>query len=671
MNCTQQAFIDFGSPCASADNAAAYSAGCLTYGTTNFLELYPSGIESSEFYKPVTKVAESGCAYNYNQSLPDCTPTVLTQVGYFQLLGTVPVAQRPAFLASQPFPVPGPYSENRAWADKQFNSPLPTYLGIDGRGTYSRSALGMMSFNFLLFSFALFPHWTTKAMSVKSDKEVRIVYSVLSFASVWSVFPMVLVGISGRALLGGIYPDVGSEFFAVIIDNMANIGGGPEYIAAIGAVAAIAAMMSTVDSALISLTNLVSTDFLRNWLLKNASDKIMLRVCKVISLVTIMGCVSIALYDKKLNSDDNVYATLIEWQSSLLWQILPATLLALYWNLNAWACVIGQICGIAAIIGLYIHRDSCHNWNSAYAWQEDSYVYNKVLSSSNYPEECDVNTYYLEYHVWAALINVFVTCLLSVVFNLVGVPNTASALEIPEVAARCGDDSELSLDMIHEIMDVEGTREPVKDPLAIVFVCIAALLTTFSLPWYGDAYDNCDVQSYQRWVACEIAEAPCKQMCDVADMSLAPPAADPVALLQAAACLTDASITCSCPLQGGWFTTSGINIPTEPVANVSYSGTLASLATGGSLVYDGTGDGKICEGYDLTNGIPTWALHILICWIVGMFCVLVGWMRWGCIDDWSKETTADSSVMMNPISEQGNGNQNAGSGKWGFKSTPL
>jgi Na+/proline symporter len=94
--------------------------------------------------------------------------------------------------------------------------------------------------------------------------------------------------------------DTGTEFFATILDDMANKGGLPEYIAAIGAVGAIAAMMSTVDSALLSVTNLISTDFLRNWLMPTASDKTLLRACKAISLVVLLVCVAIALYDPKL-----------------------------------------------------------------------------------------------------------------------------------------------------------------------------------------------------------------------------------------------------------------------------------------------------------------------------------------------------------------------------------
>lgn len=133
---------------------------------------------------------------------------------------------------------------------------------------------------------------------------------------------MLLIGISGAALLKAIHPgtrvaprrahkriarltqtslaDAGTEFFAVILDDLANKGGFPEYLAALGATGAIAAMMSTVDSALIAVTNLISTDFLRNWLMRDAEDSKLLNVCRAISGVTIVVCIVITLYEPAL-----------------------------------------------------------------------------------------------------------------------------------------------------------------------------------------------------------------------------------------------------------------------------------------------------------------------------------------------------------------------------------
>eukprot|EP00035_Acanthoeca_spectabilis_P005818 m.117666 g.117666 ORF g.117666 m.117666 type:complete len:931 (+) comp13203_c0_seq2:57-2849(+) len=649
INCTQQAFIDFGSPCASSSTAAAFQTGCLAY-SANYLQLYPAGTEASQYFKPLTEVAETGCNYNYNHSLPTCTPTVLEQIGWW---AAVPPAQWGA--AASTFPKTyQPYSENRAWADKQFNSPLPTYLGVDGSGTFSRTAFSMFSFNLLFFALSLFPHWIMKWMSIKSDHEVRFAFTTLTWATLWATFPMVIVGISGGALLKGIYPDAGSEFFAVIIDNMANKGGFTEFLAAMGATGAIAAMMSTVDSALLSVTNSLSTEFLRNWLMPNAEDKTLLRICKVISAVSVVATLCIALYDKKLQDDPNVYSTLIAWQSSLLWQILPATLISLYVDVNGWACLIGQICGIATIIGLYLQQDSCHHWNTDYAWRKDSYKYEHLLSAQNHPDECDVGTYYLDYHVWAAVVNVGVTIILSIPLSIMGVGSTFTSLEMPHVNERFGSKGgHLSIEKVREIMGEAGTREPIKDPAALFCILAAVLLTTLSLPWYGDAFDDCDYDSYVRWQACEIADVDCKAMCDQADMTLAPPLAAPALMQAASACLNNASMTCSCPLQGGYFTLSsaGIMVPTHEVANVSYSETLASLTSGGGIVFQGSGNGKICEGYNLTGGIPNWAIVIISCWIVSMFFMTYAWLRWSCVDD-PNQTQARGSVTSADLKAQ-------------------
>lgn len=102
--------------------------------------MHPAGSETSKYFEPLTKVAASGCTYNYNQSLPDCTPTVLTQLGWF---GVVPPTSWG--VAAATFPQTGPYSEERAWADKQFNSPLPTVQALFSSRFNHRFVCGTLS----------------------------------------------------------------------------------------------------------------------------------------------------------------------------------------------------------------------------------------------------------------------------------------------------------------------------------------------------------------------------------------------------------------------------------------------------------------------------------------------------------------------------------------------
>jgi hypothetical protein len=136
---------------------------------------------------------------------------------------------------------------------------------------------------------------------------------------------------------------------------------------------------------------------------------------------------------------------------------------------------------VAAVADL--HQDSCNNWNTPYAWKDDSYSYNEPLSGDNHPEACDISTYYLDYHIWAAVVNVGVTIIFSIVFAFVGLGNTLDSLKMPAATERFCADEELTLETIHEIMNVEGSREPIRDPIGVTCMVIAMLLTTFSLPW--------------------------------------------------------------------------------------------------------------------------------------------------------------------------------------------
>jgi hypothetical protein len=67
-------------------------------------------------------------------------------------------------------------------------------------------------------------------------------------------------------------------------------------------------------------------------------------------------------------------------------------------------------------------------------------VYDQPLSESNHPEACDTTTYYLEYHIWAAITNIGVTAILSIVFSLLGMGNTMESLKMPHVDEKFGID---------------------------------------------------------------------------------------------------------------------------------------------------------------------------------------------------------------------------------------
>lgn len=65
--------------------------------------------------------------------------------------------------------------------------------------------------------------------------------------------------------------------------------------------------------------------------------------------------------------------------------------------------------------------------------------------------------------VWAAVVNVGVTIILSIPLSIMGVGSTFTSLEMPHVNERFGSKGgHLSIEKVREIMGEAGTREPIK-----------------------------------------------------------------------------------------------------------------------------------------------------------------------------------------------------------------
>jgi hypothetical protein len=66
--------------------------------------------------------------------------------------------------------------------------------------------------------------------------------------------------------------------------------------------------------------------------------------------------------------------------------------------------------------------------------------------------------------IWAAVVNVSVSVILSIPFSLMGVGNTTKSLEMEHVESKfaAGHGGSLTITKIREIMSEEGTREPLK-----------------------------------------------------------------------------------------------------------------------------------------------------------------------------------------------------------------
>jgi len=365
-------------------------------------------------------------------------------------------------------------------------------VGVDGSLYFSNSGVGMLSFNLLFMAFFLNPHWLQRTMAASSDQSVRKSNIAFTLAALVATLPAVLVGVMIKANLVNLFPP-GSEPFGVVLSDFMSKGGFAGFVAVIASCSAIAAIMSTADSTIIGVTNVLSMDFLKNGLFQACPSldtaRNMTIFSKVTSLVITVIGISVALYDEELSKDDSVYGKLISIQNMILWQALPTFLLGMFMRkAKGWAILVGYLAGYASMVIFYWYQNDAVT------------LYGTPLASmTNGGGIPSVKTFYLDTAVWAGLINLFVAFVLSLL--PVEVSCGCLKMNIGKYADR------LTFDKIQEIM--KDTTEPIFTKVGVVCAISTALLVNLSLPFYGDSYDGCDFMTYVGWVTTGQAVGTC------------------------------------------------------------------------------------------------------------------------------------------------------------------
>jgi hypothetical protein len=269
-----------------------------------------------------------------------------------------------------------------------------------------------------------------------------------------------------------------------------NRGGFPEFVAVIASCSAIAAIMSTADSAIIGVTNVLSMDFMKNWLFVNNPNldtpKFMSYFSKITSFAIVILGVCVALYDDALNNDSSVYGRMISMQNMLLWQAVPTVMLGLFFKkTKAWALVVGYLVGYGSIIFFYLFKESTKCGGvSTYGTP-----FAGIPDADGVCVELAIKTLYIDTAVWAGFINLFV----SFVLSLLPLPENSSMFAI-NMGGRHGEGI-LNHEKILEIM--KGTTEPIFTKIGAGCIIASTLLVNLSIPFWGEQYDGCNFFTYQ------------------------------------------------------------------------------------------------------------------------------------------------------------------------------
>jgi len=191
---------------------------------------------------------------------------------------------------------------------------------------------------------SVYPHAVQRIYAARSERTLKRALGRMALMPPFTAGLVFLVGIAGVALFPGLDAGESEQLVGMIAGRVAGLG--PLWFVAMlllfGGV--VAAIVSTADSALLSLSSLISHD-LYGRLGRDADEARQVRVGKLWSLVIVGALLFVAW-----NPPTTLYGIFV-LKLELLVQLAPAFFVGLYWSrLAAGPVLVGMIAG-AAIAG--------------------------------------------------------------------------------------------------------------------------------------------------------------------------------------------------------------------------------------------------------------------------------------------------------------------------------
>jgi len=369
----------------------------------------------------------------------------------------------------------------------------------------------MFQFNALFLGFFLNPHWIQRFIASKTDHGLKKSMICINNIVLVTTLPGLMLGYMVRANLAKV--GGGGSAFVMMLGDMQNQGGFTQFMASIAAVALLAAIMSTADSCLLSITNMLTKTFLMEWLMmKNPSlntPTTLMISTKITTLCVItLSTALFMLYPEfhlcsehrqTMCSTDALEVSLTitnltQLQNFLLWQLFPMWYFGLYWRkANPTAYLIAMVVGYAIFIGMFSYQKTCKAFGTDFARN----IFDDVegIMTPCEPSGFILNPY--GPHLWSAWSGLVVALAMCTVLGEY-VPGKGGAMSIGIPAFL---ETPLGYDEIQKIMI--GTEEPVKKPVPVAFMLSAFLLCQLCLPMYDDSYNGCNIKTYAAFRAGE------------------------------------------------------------------------------------------------------------------------------------------------------------------------
>ncbi|CAB9516352.1 Sodium/proline symporter [Seminavis robusta] len=210
-------------------------------------------------------------------------------------------------------------------------------------------------FSMINFSFFTLPHFLQRTYAAKDLVSLKCAYSVVVVGPWITMFVGIYIGTVGVQMLDG--ADVASPF-ASILEEVMNLGGFSKFIAVIAFTASLAAIMSTADSLIIAVSQLVTVEVLYP-MVKTKSPNTLAWMGRFVSFMAVLVALLVGILWKSGISDLGAI------QFPITMQAVPAFLFALFatnksTDVHPWCMAASAWIAIAYVFGIYFGYLSNH-----------------------------------------------------------------------------------------------------------------------------------------------------------------------------------------------------------------------------------------------------------------------------------------------------------------------
>ena len=200
----------------------------------------------------------------------------------------------------------------------------------------------------VFFGISVYPHAIQRIYAARDEKTLRRSFQIMIFMPFVTTLFMIIVGIVGAAQIPGLDRQGSEQITLLLLNDLAQKIPAISWLLVIFLSAAVAAIMSTVDSALLAISSMVTQD-LYGKVKPGSSQSHLTGVGKIVSWIIMAGVVWLAI------ALPQTIWRLFEIKLELLCQIAPSIFLGIHLkSLSAKSILTGILLGTAVALVIMV-----------------------------------------------------------------------------------------------------------------------------------------------------------------------------------------------------------------------------------------------------------------------------------------------------------------------------